>query len=1056
MKDAPALESERLKGPIAWMAGNPIAVNLLMAVLLIGGIWSALTVQKEVFPQFQLDIVEVSVGYPGAAPEEVEQGILRPVEEAIRGVDGIREITSDAREGNGSVTVELVAGANRMKAFQDIDQAVSRIRTFPDDVEQPEVSLQSRQIEVLRVGLYGPVDIWTLRQLAERVRDQLLSNPYITQIELSRVPDYVTHVEIPRETLREYGLTLDRVADLIETSSEDIAAGSVQTTAGEILLRVKARKQWAEQFARIEILTSESGTALTLGDVATIRDGFTEGNFHSQFNQQPSVELRVYRVGDQSPLKIADAVDEVMLEVETQLPPGVKWRIDSNNAEDFRSRLALVLKNGFFAVVIVLLTLALFLEFKLAFWVMAGMAISFIGGLLFLPVVGVSINMISLFGFLIVLGIVVDDAVVVGENVYEHRQKGMGAMEAAVRGTREVGGPVVFSILTNVVAFIPLLFIPGETGKFWRPLPIVVMIVLLLSLFEALFILPSHLAHIRERRTRTGVGARLHAGQQAFSSWFSRMVDRFYRPLLRGALRMRYITAAIAIAVFTIVVSYSTSAHMGMILMPEVSADEIEAGVRLPVGTTPDQAAAVAEAVTSATVRLFEEQGFDEVAEGVMTNVRGDSFIDVELVMLPPDQRSLSAAEVIQIWRDSIGDIPGVDQITFEAERGPGGARRDISVDLSHSDIDQLEKAARAFAAEMETYAYTRDINDSFNKGKIQYDFELLPEGRALGLTPADIGAQLRGAFYGSLAMRLLRGTNEIEVRVKLPEEERKDVYNLEELVIRTPTGAEVPLLDVASVTRSEAFSRIERRDGRRIVSVSMDVEPDRAMGQVIEAINNEVLPELARNYPGLTWTFEGSNAEMREAMSSLWGGFGLAMFVIYGLLAVAFKRYIQPLIVMAAIPFGIIGAVIGHMLLGYDLSLISFMGVIALAGVVVNDSLIMIDYANRMRESDPDISAFEAITRAGVRRFRPIFLTTATTFLGLMPVILETSLQSQYIIPMAISLGFGIVFATGVILLLVPCLYLIIEDMVGLIPNCRETDEEASDETSDQQTAHA
>ncbi len=1044
MSDREVQRERKTRGAIAWMVRNSIAGNLLMAVLLIGGIWSALTIQKEVFPQFQLDIVDISVGYPGAAPEEVEQGILRPVEEAVRGVDGIREITSQAREERGSVTIELVAGAERMKAFQDIDQAVSRIQTFPDDIEQPEVSLQSRQVEVMRVGLYGPVDIWSLRQLAERVRDQLLANPYITQIELSRVPDYVTHVEIPRNRLREFDLTLDEVARLIETSSEDVAAGSVQTSAGEILLRVKARKQWAEQFSRIEVLTSDAGTAVTLGDIAIIRDGFTEGNFHSQFNEQPSVELQVYRAGEQSPLRIADAVEEVMIAAESQFPPGVQWRIDNNNAEDFRSRLALVLKNGLLAIVIVLLVLALFLEFRLAFWVMAGMAISFIGGILFLPVVGVSINMISLFGFLIVLGIVVDDAVVVGENVYELRQEGLSPIEAAIRGTREVGGPVVFSILTNVVAFIPLLFIPGETGKFWRPLPIVVIVVLLLSLFEALFILPAHLAHIRSIDQSRGLRGQLHALQQAFSRQFSRMINGLYRPVLRIALRGRYITVAAAISIFTVVISYSTSSYMGMILMPEVSANEIEAGVRLPVGTTPDQAAAVAEAVTAATARLFEEKNFDEVAEGVMTNVRGDSFIDVELVMLPPDERSLSAAEVIQIWRDSIGDIPGVDQITFEAERGPGGHRRDISVDLSHGDIAVLETAAKAFAAEMEEFAYTRDVNDSYSRGKIQYDFELLPEGRALGLTPADIGSQLRGAFYGSLAMRLLRGTNEIEVRVKLPEEERKDVYNLEELIIQTPSGAEVPLLDVAIVRQGEAFARINRRDGRRVVSVSMDVEPDRAMGQVIAAINEDVLPQLAQQYPGLTWSFEGSNAEMREATSSLWGGFGLSMFVVYALLAVAFRRYIQPLIVMIAIPFGIIGAVVGHIILGFDLSLISFMGVIALAGVVVNDSLIMIDYANGIRSR---YSAFDAILLAGVRRFRPIFLTTATTFLGLIPIIMETSLQSQHIVPMAISLGFGILFATLVTLILVPALYLVVEDLTSLVVDSTDPEAERAGE---------
>jgi multidrug efflux pump subunit AcrB len=1018
-------------GAIAWMARNSIAANLLMIILLGGGIWSAIAIQKEVFPQFQLDIVEVQVGYPGAAPEEVEQGILRPIEGAVRSVEGIREITSRAREGRGEVMIELVAGQQRMKAFQEIDQAVNRIRTFPDQIEQPEVRLQTRQRNVIEVGLYGPVDIWTLRKLAEQLRDQLQSHESITQVELSRVPAYVTHVEIPRQRLREYGLTLPDVAAIIRRSSQDVAAGSVQTTAGEILLRVKARKQWAEEFAKIEIVSGREGPSVTLGDIATIRDGFEEVGFHSQFSQTPSVEIDVFRVGGQSPIDIANAVEETMRDFESVMPPGVKWRIDSNNAEEFRRRLTLVMENAVMAVGIVLLILALFLEFRLAFWVMMGMAVSFIGGLLLMPIADVSVNMISLFGFLVVLGIVVDDAVVVGENVYEKRQTESDHEVAAIEGTREVAGPVTFSILTNIVAFVPLMFIPGETGKFWGPLPVVVIIVLALSLLESLFILPAHLAHARSGETnRTGLGGRLHHAQQSFGHGFNRLVEILFRPVLLFCLRFRYITACFAVGLFLVIGGYATSAHMGMILMPEVSADEIEAGVRMPVGTTQDQSAEIAEAVTRASVRMFEEHNLYEVAEGIKTNVRGQDFIDVEIVMKPPDQRDMTANEVIELWRDSIGDLPGVAQVTFEAESGPGGYRQDISIDLSHSDINVLEKAAQAFVERVQTFSNARDVSDNYDKGKKQYDFKLRPEGRALGLSDEDLGEQLRGAFFGSLALRLLRGTNEIEVRVKLPEDQREDIHNLEDLIIRTPDGAEVPLLDVADVQKNVAFSSINRRNGRRVINVSMDIEPKRAVTQVIEALKTEELPQLRKDFPGITWTFEGSDAEMRRATSSLWGSFGLALAVIYSLLAIAFRGYIQPLIVLVAIPFGIVGAVIGHILLGYDLSLVSLMGVIALSGVVINDSLIMIDYANRRRKTH---SAFEAISQAGVRRFRPIMLTTATTFGGLMPLIFEKSLQAQYIIPMAISLGFGILFATGIILVLVPCLYLILEDIRSL-----------------------
>lgn len=1030
-------------GAIAWMASNPIAANLLMLVLLGGGIWTSLNIQKEVFPEFELDMVTVGVDYPGAAPAEVEQGILLPIEETVRGIPGIREVVSRAWEGRGSVSIELVSGTDRMKAFQDIEQAVSRIRTFPDDIDQPEVELRARQREVMGVGIFGDVDVWTLRKLGERLRDRLQSHPAITQVELRRVPDYVTHVEIPRERLRKYGLTLRQVARIINASSEDVPAGDVDAASGEILLRMKARKQWAKEFAGIEIVSSMDGGSVKLGDLATnIEDGFEEGGFHSQFNQTPTVDLRIYRIGAQSPLELAEAVHEVLDDSRAGLPPGVQFRIDTNSARDYRDRLSLLTDNAIQAVIIVIVILALFLEFKLAFWVMMGMTISFVGSFMFMPAAGVSVNMISMFGFIVALGIVVDDAIVVGENVYERRQQGMPALDAAILGAKEISGPVIFSILTNVVAFIPLLFIPGTTGKFWWPLPAVVIIVLLVSLLEALFILPAHLAHTG-KASKVRLFAALHAAQQAFSRGFQRFVNTVYNGVLRVCLRFRYATVTLMLASFFVVWTYATSAHMGMIMMPEVAADEIEAGVRLPVGTTPAQAARVAAEVTRQTQLMFDEHDLDRVAEGIKTNVRGGNFIDVEIVMRPPNERDMTAQEVIELWRDQIGDLEGVDQISFEAERGPGGHRQDISVDVGSNDIDVLERASKALVRELKRFANTRDVGDSFSRGKEQLDFELRPEGRRLGLTPEFVGMQLRDAFFGALAVRQLRGTNEFEVRVKLPAEEREDLYHLDNFILQTPDGAEVPLKEVVTVETSEAFKGIQRRNGRRVITVSTDVEPKRAIGQVMKAMNEEVLPAIRADYPDITWTFKGSQAEMRQSTDALWTGLLLALGVIYALLAVAFRSYVQPFIVLAAIPFGIVGAVIGHMLLGYDLSLVSMMGVIALSGVVVNDSLIMVDFANRLRREE-GVSALEAIRQAGVRRFRPIILTTVTTAGGLTPIILETSLQAQYLIPMAISLGFGIVFATAIILLLVPCLYLLLEDLRRLLiaaPDAEEAD---------------
>jgi multidrug efflux pump subunit AcrB len=1028
-------------GPIAFMARNPIAANLLMLILIGGGIWTMFTIQKEVFPEYELDIVEVSVTYPGAAPAEVEQGILRPVEEAIRGVQGIQEVSSTAREGGGSVSIELVIGTDRMKTYQDIDQAVNRIRTFPDNIEEPEVRLQSNQRQVMTIGIYGDADIWTLRRLAEDLRIQMLASGAITQVEIGNVPDYVTHVEIQRERLREYGLTLAEVSRLIASSSEDVPAGSIETSAGEILLRMQERKQWADEFGNIELISSETGGSITLADIADIRDGFEETGFHGQFNRQPTVDLDIFRIGQQSPLDISEAVQAVLDDSEAMFPPGVQYRIDSNTAEDFEERLGLLMENGVLAIFIVMLILALFLEYRLAFWVMMGMTISFVGGLLFLPIFGLSINMISMFGFLVVLGIVVDDAIVVGENIYEYRERGMSFMDAAIQGARDMSRPVTFAILTNVIAFIPLLFMPGVTGKYWWPLPAVVIVVLLISLFEALFILPAHLAHTSGKE-RFRLGKTLRRWQKGFSVRFSRFINTRYRSFLERCLKYRYITLSTALALLFVVGGYGYSDHMGMVLMPQEAADEIEAGVGLPVGTTSAQATAVATNITNATHRMFEQNNLYEQAEGIKTNVRGQNFIDVEIVLKNPNERSMSAQELMELWRDEIGDIPGVDQMTFEAERGPGGWRQDIVVDLSHSDVGMLESATEAFVGRMEGFAASRNVNDNYESGKKQLDFQLLPEGRKLGLTSSEVGRQIRDAFYGSLAMRQLRGTNEIEVRVKLPKIEREDLYHLEDFVIQTADGMEVPLLDVVRIVEGEAFTSINRRDGRRVVSVGMDAQPASAVGQLINAINEDVMPGLRSEFPGLTYSFEGSQADMRESTQSLWGGFGLAMLLIYALLAVAFSSYIQPLIVMGAIPFGIVGGVIGHILLGYDLSLVSLMGVIALSGVVLNDSLIMVDYANKKRGTG--LSAFQAVKQAGLRRFRPIMLTTLTTFGGLTPIILETSRQANQLIPMAISLGFGIIFATSIILVIVPCLYMILEDVKTGVSS-EETAEEAA-----------
>ncbi len=1020
-------ENTGIFSPIRWMVENHIAPNLLMIILLVGGVWMYFNIQKEMMPEATLDIVTVSVRYPGTSPTEVEQGVLLPVEEALQGLQGVKEMTSTAREGSGRITLELLSGVNRQKVYQDIEQEVNRIRTFPEDAEEPEVDLRTIQRDVMEVGIYGDVSSRSLRKLAERLRDTLLQHSAITQLEISHVPEYVTHADISQKKLRAHNLTLSGIARQIENSSRDFPAGDIETANGELLLRIKERRKLAEEFSRVPIITTPAGAQLTLADLGEVNDGFEESAFYSGYNGKESVQVEIFRVGKQSPLEIAAAVKSTLAEFKQSLPRGVKVRIDSNHAEMYGQRLSLLGKNGLIGMIIVLCVLSLFLEIRLALWVMMGMAVSFVGAFLFLPLWAVSFNMVSMFAFLVVLGIVVDDAIVVGENVYEYRRRGYDLITAAVKGTQNIAGPVVFSILTNIVAFVPLMFIPGVMGKFWWPIPAVVITVLLISLLEALYILPAHLAHTSEEPW-TQPGQVLHNSQQKFAAWFHWAVNKYYRPLLEVSVANRYVVLVLAVVLLGVVGGYATSDHMSMIMMPEVGSDEIEAGATLPEDTTRKRALEVARELSSRTLRMFEEHNLQDSAEGVSTHIWG-THVEAEIIMNPPGERKMSVREVAALWRREVGDIPGVQNLSFETSGGPGGWRDDISVDLSHSDIETLEQASQVFFRRLEEFDATRDVNDNYELGKRQFDFHLLPAGRRLGLTATEVGRQVRSSFYGVEALTLLRGTNEVEVRAKLPETERDSLYDLRNLMIHTSSGGEIPLYDIAKVKKGRAYTSIDRRNGRRIINVGGDVEPRRETSRVLTALKQKVLPRIRDEFPGLTWTFEGMQAEMRESTQTLWGGFILAMLVVYGLLAIAFESYIQPFIVMAGIPFGIIGAVLGHILLGYNLSLISVMGVIGLSGIVVNDSLIMIDYANRQRRDD---GAHEAIIEAGVRRFRPILLTTVTTFGGLVPMIFETSRQAMFMVPMAISLGFGILFSTSIILLMVPCFYMMVEDVVA------------------------
>ncbi len=1028
-----AVKAGEKRGPIRWMAGHTVAANLIMLVCLVGGYLSLRNIKQEVFPDVQLDAVMVAVSYPGASPEEVEKGIVLAIEEAVRGLDGVDEVRSVAREGGGSVTVELLLGADVQRLAQDIKSEVDRVRSFPEEAEEPQVSIVSRKREVLSLALYGDAPDTVLHELGEQVRDHLVQDPAITQVEVAGVPPLEIGIEISQEHLRRYGLTLSEVAARLRDASVELPGGGLKTKAGEVLVRIMERRDYGREFAELPVITTADGSVVRLRDIATIDDSFEETDRYARFNGLPAVEIEVYRVGEQTPVEVADAVRGQLEEIRSMLPPGIRADIRRDRSDIYRQRVELLLENGGLGLLLVLLMLGLFLEARLAFWVMMGIPISFLGSFLFLSTVGVTINMISLFAYIITLGIVVDDAIVVGENVYHYHQEGIPFLKAAVRGAREVAMPVTFSILTNMVAFLPIYFVPGTTGKIFKMIPVVVCIVFLISLAECLFVLPAHLGHHRERRRR-GIARWLHQRQQAFSLGFRQWVVTRYGPFLGLTLRHRYLTIAVSLSLLGATLAYAWSGRLGFALFPVVESDRSEAEILLPYGAPVEQTEAVMQRLQKGAEQVIAECGHPELVEAILSDVgisgSHSGRIRVELADPEVRDRTMSTEAFTNRWREVVGEVGGVEYLKFASDAGgPGSRGRPVTVELSHRDIAVLERASTELADVLGTYPRVRDIDDGFQPGKPQLDFVVEPEGKSLGLTAREVARQVRDAFYGAEVLRQQRGRNEIQIRVRRPEEDRSTEQTVTDLLVRTPAGTFVPLRDVASVRRGRAYTTIDRRDGRRVVQVSADIVPRSKAGEVLDDLEANVLPGLIEKHRGLSYTFEGHQADISESMGSLKVTFALAMLGIYAMLAIPFRSYIQPAIVMVSIPFGVVGAIFGHLLMGYDLCIPSMFGIVALSGVVVNDALILIDFANRRRR-DGGLPYQDAIHSAGIQRFRPILLTTVTTFGGLAPMIFETSRQARFLIPMALSLGFGILFATVITLVIVPSLYLMADDV--------------------------
>jgi len=1018
-------QSGKMKGPIAWMAGNSVAANLIMAVLLIGGVILGRNMKQEVFPEFTLDTVEVSVEYLGASPEEVEEGVVLGVEEAVQGLDGVDEIRSVASQGMGRVTIEAVEGANINRLWQEIESEVDRIDTFPKEADDPEVKLGSHKRDVVKLALHGTDEETVLRQVAEDVKDVLLLEPHITQVDLQGVRDYEIHIEISQPLLRRYQLTLQDVAQKVAEASVDLGGGSLKTQGGDILLRIKDRRNTAQEYEQIPIISLPGGEQILLQDVAKVREGFEESENWAKFNGSPAILVEVYRVGDQTPTQVVKESLKVVEELNSSMPGDLHLSLVRNKAEIFQQRADLLIKNAYLGIGLVFCCLALFLETRLAFWVSLGIPISFLGSFLILSLTSFSLNMITMFAFIVTLGIVVDDAIVVGENIYFHRREGQSMFESAIKGAREVAMPVVFSIMTNMVAFMPLFFVPGFVGKIFKFIPMVVIAVFSVSLIESLFILPAHLSHVSAKR-KAGLLSVLSRWQSGFSKSFERFVHDYFGVFLSKALAHRYTVLALAVAILLITIGY-VQTRMGLILFPRVESDFAYAEVVMPPGTSEMDLKNKEERITRIAQSIVDQHGGKDLSTGIFSRVSGDT-VSVRVFLTPPKVRTLTTAEFTDKWRGQLGPMSGVKSMRFASDMGGPGSGKDLTVQLAHKDTDVLEQAGIELANKLSEFSGVHDIDDGTAGGKEQFDVHLLPAGERIGLTSREIANQVRHAFHGAVAKRQQRGQHELTIRVWFPNHRRQNLESLEDLVLKTNDDREIFLRDAAELVPGEAYTSIDRENGRRVADVTANITPLSKTEQIISALKADVLPELTNKNSGLTYRFAGKKENLKESISSLLSGMLLAFLSLYAFLAVPFRSYLQPMIIMICIPFGMIGAVLGHLIMGYSISIMSLFGIVALSGVVINDSLILIDFANRWRRQGETI--FRSIQLAGIQRFRPIILTTLTTFGGLAPMIFETSRQARFLVPMALSLGFGLVFGTVVILIMVPSVYLIDEDM--------------------------
>ena len=1037
---------------IEWFAVNRVAANLLAAFILLAGFLAIPKIKQEVFPEFDSDWVLIEVPYPGAAPEETEEGICARVEQAVQGLQGVKQMVSTAAEGMGIVAIELLPHTDGQKFLDEAKAKVDAIDTFPEDSDKPVISEIIIRKQVINVAVNGEVGEVALKRAGERVRDELLAKPGITQVELVNVRPYEVSIELREEDLRRYDLTFEEVATAVRESSLNLPGGTLKTTGGDILLRAKAQAYGQIDFESLPLRTHRDGSRLTLGQVARVVDGFAEVDSHARFDGRPSALVRVFRVGDQSALEVSRIVKNYVATAEPSMPVGITLETWQDDSSYLRSRLDLLLRNGRAGLILVFFILALFLRFRLAMWVTFGIPVSFLGTLWLMPAMDASISLITLFAFIVVLGIVVDDAIVLGENIYTHQEKYGAGIKSTISGALEVGRPVIFGVLTTVAAFYPLLAIEGNTGKILRYIPLIVMPTLLFSLVECLFILPAHLRNLPDvkKEKQPGLWSRF---QSVFAGGVERFILKIYQPFLESCLRWRYLTLSVGITALFLTLAGYAGGHFKFIFLPPVEGDNVAAWVSFargtPVGVTEKAVQQLEDAAEQLRLEIaangndgtnairhslasIGQQPFRTEAEMAGGNYDANHFGshkgEVHLEVAPSEERTITSQGMADRWRELAGDFSGATEVGFSASIFSAG--KPINIRLSGPSLAVLKAATEELKLRLKSYPGVQDIADTFHAGKRELKIKLKPEAELLGLRQTDLARQVRQAFYGEEAQRIQRNRDDLKVMVRYPANRRRSLHDLHDLRIHTRDGFRVPFIEVADTVEGRGYASIRRVDGRRSVNVTADVDITRIEpNKLIASLEEKDLPDLAAEFPGLQHSFQGARQEQELTLNSMYRAFLVAMVMIYALLAIPFGSYIQPFIVMAAIPFGLIGAVLGHLIMGMELTVLSMFGVVALTGVVVNDSLVMVDFVNRNRPKHDKL--IDAVRASGVARFRAILLTSLTTFAGLTPLVFfEKSVQAQFLIPMAVSIGFGVMFATLVTLVLVPSLYMILEDL--------------------------